>query len=86
MKTDVSYHDYALDNMHGDVELAPNQIEEVEILEKAVKQYIDFMDNLDESLTDRLGYDINMLDELAFQDGDYNDYISDPEYPDREPS
>ena len=88
MKIDASHHDYALDNMHEDVELAPNQVEEVEFLKKWVNKYKIFIIEAEHDAP--LGYCtedfIKTLDEITFMSADINDYISIPEYPDREPS
>ena len=87
-KTDASAHDTELDNMHGDVELAPNQIDEVEYLENVVILYKLFLIQIEE-LHPKFynSHDMDeVIDDLYHYGGEAETWVSDPEYPDREPS
>ena len=84
-KIDASAHDNALDE--GEPELADNQIEEIDFLENAVKLYKVFLSDIYPAPVGLKKYHIpNIVEAVIYNNEDINDYISPPEYPDREPS
>ena len=84
-KIDASSHDTELDQ--GE-ELADNQVEEIEYLENAAVKICKILNQLEKDVPSvaRLHNLNEVIDNILCTSDEASDYISDPEYPDREPS
>ena len=67
-------------------ELAPNQIEEIEYIEKSIEKFKAFEKELQDNCPVGIKDIMEVIGDVMYCDADINDCISAPEYPDIEPS